>query len=511
MDIVGMTHISKSFPGIKALDDVSFRLERGEILSLLGENGAGKTTLMKILYGMYKPDEGEIFYCGRKVRIHDPKDAIGMGICMVHQHFMLVPAFTIMENIIAGIEPRKGIFIDRRKAAEDVRGMIGHYRFNLDPDTLTAKLSVGELQRVEILKALYRKAKVLILDEPSAVLTPKEVGDLFDTLRVLRSQGTSIVIITHKLKETMSIADRVAVLRNGRMTGDDIIPANSTTSELSALMVGRPVNLDSRSPSEKIERPLFSVRNLAVNEDGIDKLKDVSFEIRRGEILGVAGVEGNGQTQLLRALTGLVKPLSMELSLDGKPLKGNARDFLRMGIGHVPEDRMTMGLVLPMSVKENLYLGYHENPDISRNGLLRTKSINRFADKCISAFNIKAPTRDTSAKALSGGNQQKIVMARALSRDLEVLIVAHPTRGLDVSAIEYIHQEIFKFRDQGKAVLLVSADLDEVCKLSDRMIVLYEGKIAAECLPETYTKTELGLLMTGSRLDSAPGESDEKA
>ncbi len=511
MDVVRMTHISKSFPGIKALDDVSFHLRQGEILSLLGENGAGKTTLMKILYGMYNPDEGEIFYDEKPVQIHDPKDAIKLGICMVHQHFMLVPAFSIIDNIIVGIEPHRGPFVDRRKAAGDVRRMIEHYRFNLDPNTLVGNLSVGELQRVEVLKALYRQAKVLILDEPSAVLTPKEVSDLFDTLRVLKGQGTSIVIITHKLRETMSIADRVVVLRNGRVTGDDIIPAHSTTNELSSLMVGRSVNLDKRCPSKNIGEPLFSVQHLSMKEHGIEKLKNIAFEIRRGEILGVAGVEGNGQTQLLEALTGLVKPSSMDLSLDGEPLRGDAHDFLKKKIGHVPEDRITMGLVLPMSVKDNLFLGYHESADIAGHGLLRRKNIDQYADRCISAFNIKAPGRDTATKSLSGGNQQKIVMARALSRDLEVLIVAHPTRGLDVSAIEYIHQEILKFRDQGKAVLLVSADLDEVCTLSDRMIVMFEGRIVAECLPDTYSKTELGLLMTGNPVSVAKGHLNEKA
>lgn len=501
MDMIQMMGISKSFPGIKALDNVDFSLREGEILSLLGENGAGKTTLMKILYGMYRPDEGEIQYDGKPVQIRRPHQAIQMGICMVHQHFMLVPAFSIIDNIITGIEPHRGAFLDRRQAFSEVKSMIEQYNFKLDPNTRVGDLSVGEQQRVELLKALYRKARVLILDEPTAVLTPSEVESLFETLRLLKKNGTSIIIITHKLKETLAIADRIVVLRNGRITGESIIPAQTTTTELSALMVGRPVNLNLRQPSARIGKPLFSVRNLTLTEHGIRKLDQISFEIRRGEILGIAGVEGNGQTQLLEAVTGLVKPDSVELELDGESLSGDAHHFLNKKIGHVPEDRMTMGLALPMSVKQNLFLGYHECEDIAKHGLLKRKSINAYADRCIDRFKIKTPDRETPVKSLSGGNQQKVVMARALSRDLEVLIVAHPTRGVDIGAIEYIHQQIRQFRDQGKAVLLVSADLDEVIALSDRILVLYEGRIVTECMPETYSRTELGLLMTGCTVE----------
>lgn len=504
VELIKMPQITKRYPGTTALDKVDFRLEEGEILSLLGENGAGKTTLMKILYGMELPDEGEIYYKGKPVKLTNPNDAIAIGICMVHQHFMLVPAFTVVENVITGIEPRKkSIFVDQKEARRRVAELIEKYNFNIDPNAKVESLSVGEQQRVEILKALYRNAKILILDEPSAVLTPYEVDELFITLKNLREQGTSIVIITHKLRETMDVADRVTVLRNGHLIRDDVIPANTNALELSEMMVGRLVNMDKRQPSKKIGKVKFSVKNLVVKDNrGVEKIKNISFDIHEGEILGFAGIEGNGQTQLLEAVTGLITPESMELTLNGEKLSGNARKFIDSGVGHVPEDRSTMGLISNMSIKSNLILGYHDYPDICKNKLMRWKDIKAYAVHCRDFYQIKAPDVEAPVRSLSGGNQQKVVMARVLNRPQEILVVAHPTRGLDVGAIEYIHQQILNFRDQGKAVLLISAELDEVVQLSDRLMVLYEGNIVVECNPEEYSKIQLGMLMTGQSPDA---------
>lgn len=503
MEIIRMSKITKWYPATLALNNVDARLEEGEILSLLGENGAGKSTLMKILYGMEKATEGDIFIRGEKVVFNNPNDAIARGICMVHQHFMLVPAFTVVENVIAGIEPRKGVFLDQKTAKRKVASLIDKYHFNIDPNAKVESLSVGQQQRVEILKALYRDAKILILDEPSAVLTPYEVDELFVTLRFLREQGTSIVIITHKLKETMNLADRVMVLRNGTLIHDDVKPADTNPKELSEMMVGRQILLEARQPSECIGGIKISVRHLTVkDESGNEKVKDISFDIHEGEILGIAGIEGNGQTELIEALTGLTTPQTGEIFLDGKALSGNAREFIDRGVGHVPEDRSSMGLIASMSIKDNLILGYQDYPDACQHKLMRWKEIAIYADACRENFGVKTPTVEAPISSLSGGNQQKVIMARVLSREHEALIVAHPTRGIDVGAQEYIHSKLYKFRDKGKAMLLISADLDEVVKLSDRLLVIYEGRIMADCGPEEFSKIQLGLLMTGNSLDS---------
>ena len=497
MLIVEMKNISKNFPGTKALDHVNFSLKEGEILSLLGENGAGKSTLMNILYGIHRPDEGEIYYCGEKVEIRRPIDAIHLGICMVHQHFMLVPAFSILDNIIVGSEPRKGLLIDRKAAYEKVNALIERFHFNMDPNKKVSELSVGEQQRVEILKALYREAKVLILDEPTAVLTPAEVTDLLDMMRNLRDSGTSIIIITHKLKETLSVADRVAVLRNGVLMRDDVQPKDTTEEELANLMIGRDINLNMRRESTNIGEVAFSIHHLNYSQNGIPKLRDINFDIHKGEILGVAGVEGNGQTELLQAVTGLLEPDSMEATLNGEPLEGSAYAFLHRGVMHVPEDRLAMGLAAGLSLKDNVILGHHDKPFAAHHGLVKKPEIAKFADECIEKYNVKTPNSDVLARALSGGNQQKLIMARALSGDSEVLVVAQPTRGIDISASEYIHDQILQYRDKGKCVLLVSADLDEVCRLSDRLIVLFNGEIVLTCRPEDYSKEELGRFMLG--------------
>lgn len=505
MQVVKMKNISKSYGNTHALKGVDFELREGEILSLLGENGAGKSTLMKVLYGMTTPDTGEIYFNGEKTDFKSPIDSINKGICMVHQHFMLIPSFSVIDNIIAGNEPiknNKGMVIDRKRALKEVKEVIEKFNFNIDPKALVGDFSVGEQQRVEILKALYRDAQIIILDEPTAVLTPSEVDELFVTLKILKSQGKSIVIITHKLYETMNIADRVAVLRDGEMISHDVNPSETNVVELSEMMVGRPIKLNIKKPAKEIGEPYFCIDNLNMYNQGIKKLKDVSIHIKRGEIYGIAGVEGNGQTQLLEAVTGVKKPESMKLTLGGKEITGDAHSFIHSRIGHVPEDRMTMGLVLQMSIKENLILGYHDFADIQSKGFIRDKYVTKYAEDSINSYKIKAASMDHPVRSLSGGNQQKVVMARILNRDIDVLVVAHPTRGIDIGSSEYMHEQIRKFRDMGKAVLLISADLDEVVSLSDRLAVLYDGKIVTECVPEDYTKVELGLLMTGSPLEA---------
>lgn len=498
MEIIRMEKITKVYPGTVALDGVDFHLNEGEIVSLLGENGAGKSTLMKILYGMTPPSSGEVFYRGEPVKFKRPVDAIEKGICMVHQHFMLVPAFTVTENIIAGSEPRNNMFLDMKKARQEVKDLISRFRFNIDPDTRVENLSVGEQQRVEILKVLYRKADVIILDEPTAVLTPQEVDDLFVILRRLRDEGKSIVIITHKLKETKALAGRVAILRDGHLVKDNINPADVTTNQLSEMMVGREVNLQTRRPAKHMGEVCLHVSNLTVEEDGKTKVKDVSFDIHKGEILGIAGVEGNGQTQLIEALTGLREPKSMGLTLDGENIRGTSEQFLKVGMGHIPEDRLTMGLVKEMSIMDNMILGYHRDPDFSeKSGLLKKKEILKYGEKLKNMFHVKAPGVEVAVNSLSGGNQQKIVIARAFSRNPKAIIIAHPTRGVDIGAMEYIHQQLIELRDQGAAILLISADLDEVRTLSDRLLVLYEGEIVSESMPGELSEVEMGLLMTG--------------
>ena len=498
MNVVEMKQVSKSFPGTKAVDAVDFYLKEGEILSLLGENGAGKTTLMKMLYGMHSMDCGEIYYKGKPVQINRPSDAIDLGICMVHQHFMLVSAFTVADNIIAGSEPCKGIFVDRRKEYETIEKLIKTFNFNLDPYAKVGSLSVGEQQRVEILKTLYREAEVIILDEPTAVLTPHEVEDLFVVLNNLRASGKSIVIITHKLKETKAIADRVMVLRDGHMIRDDVAPKESSFNELSDMMVGRHVELGVVNRTQRTGAVRFSVHDLNLQEKGHTVLDHINLDIRSGEILGIAGIEGNGQTQLLNCITGLQTPQSMHLEIDGTPVSGSPNDFLRRGLAHIPEDRNAMGLVASMSISDNLILGYQDTPEYASHGFLRRKTINQEADVLRKEFLVKAPDSQTQVGALSGGNAQKVVIARAVSKQPKVLIVAQPTRGVDVGASEYIRQRIRELRDTGTAILLVSADLDEVMQLSDRIAVIYEGKIVYETPADVLSDVELGMLMTGS-------------
>ena len=494
-----MRGIVKQYPLVRAIDGADFTVEQGEIHSLLGENGAGKSTLMKILYGMTTPTAGEVRVFGKPVAITRPAQAIALGIGMVHQHFMLTPVMTVAENVVIGSEPVRGVFFDRKKAEAQVAAMIDEYNFHISATAKVETLSVGEQQRVEILKALYRGADLLILDEPTAVLTPQEVEDLFRVMRQLKAAGKSIIIITHKLKETMEIADRVSVLRQGKMIESGVPVAGTTMNELAQMMVGRDVELSVTRRAEQVGEENFSVRGLSLTERGVPILRDVCLSLRKGEILGIAGIEGNGQTELIEVLTGLRRPDHMELFKDGKPLSGNAAAFLAAGVGHVPEDRMTRGLVLEMSIEDNLILGYHRRPAFARRGL-RLASIRRFAEQERTEFAIKAPNVQERCSALSGGNQQKVVIARVFSENPDVIIVAQPTRGVDVGAMEYIHHRLLDLRDGGKSILLISADLDEVRSLSDRLAVIYGGRIVAEGKPDTWSDMEIGLLMTGGSL-----------
>lgn len=499
MEAVQMRRITKRFGSLCALDHVDFSVREGEIHSLLGENGAGKSTLMNVLYGMLPCDEGEVLIHGQRAVIKHPSQAIQLGIGMVHQHFMLTPVMTVTENVIVGGEPVNGPFVDYWSAACRVQEMIDKYNFGIDANAKVQTLSVGEQQRVEILKALYRGANVLILDEPTAVLTPQEVQELFVVLRDLKAAGKSIIIITHKLKETAAIADRVSVLRTGKMIDSGIDASQCSINDLALMMVGRKVDLTFTRRSQCVGDVAFEVRDLNLTIKGVPILKDLALKVRKGQILGIAGIEGNGQTELIEILTGLRKPDSMVLLKDGKPLSGNASDFLSAGVGHVPEDRLSRGLVTPMSIEDNVILGYHRRSQFSRKGIRRSGDIRAFAEEKLTEFRIKAGNVQTPCGALSGGNQQKVIIARVFSEDPDVLIVAQPTRGVDVGAQEFIHNRLLDLRDEGKAILLISADLDEVRRLSDRVAVIYDGQIVAESEHDVWDEMELGLLMTGGK------------
>lgn len=500
-EILRVEHLMKVYGnGVMANKDINFTAEKGEIHAICGENGAGKSTLMKMLYGIEQPSEGDIYVKGEKVHLTSSAKAIEHSIGMVHQHFMLTPVMTVAENVVIGSEPVRGVFFDRKKAEAQVAAMIDEYNFHISATAKVETLSVGEQQRVEILKALYRGADLLILDEPTAVLTPQEVEDLFRVMRQLKAAGKSIIIITHKLKETMEIADRVSVLRQGKMIESGVPVAGTTMNELAQMMVGRDVELSVTRRAEQVGEENFSVRGLSLTERGVPILRDVCLSLRKGEILGIAGIEGNGQTELIEVLTGLRRPDHMELFKDGKPLSGNAAAFLAAGVGHVPEDRMTRGLVLEMSIEDNLILGYHRRPAFARRGLRLASAIRRFAEQERTEFAIKAPNVQERCSALSGGNQQKVVIARVFSENPDVIIVAQPTRGVDVGAMEYIHHRLLDLRDGGKSILLISADLDEVRSLSDRLAVIYGGRIVAEGKPDTWSDMEIGLLMTGGSL-----------
>lgn len=500
MPILSMEAVSKRFGPVLANDRVYLSVEKGEVHALLGENGAGKSTLMNILYGLHRPDSGRILLEGREVQIHNPRDAIDLGIGMVHQHFMLVPAHSAIENVILGQKDNPAI-LNFPEAARRLAEMGERYGMPLDPFEKVGAMSVGQQQRLEILKALYRKVNVLILDEPTAVLTPQEVEGLFKVIRQLRDEGKTIIFISHKLQEVQSISDRCTVLRQGRqvLAGYPMAKVQKL-DELAALMVGRDVNLSLQKAPARAGKTVLEVKDLRYRPagQGTDVLKNISFALHAGEILGICGVDGNGQSELIKCITGLLPADGGSIAMDGEDVSGlSARERLRRGVGHIPEDRIHMGMVGAMNVRENLALVDYESPAFCRHGWLRWKAIDQTARQIVRDYEVKTPDLMEKAANLSGGNQQKMVVGRELHRNPHLLIAVHPSRGLDIGATKYIQGEILKRRDQGTAVLLVSTELDEIMELSDRILVLYEGQVMAILDGSTASREELGLLMTG--------------
>ncbi len=498
MPILELRDITKVFPGVVANDRVSLSLDRGEIVALLGENGAGKSTLMNIAYGLLAPDGGEMLVDDRPVRIRSPRQAIALGIGMVHQHFMLVETLTVTENIVLGREPARAGVIDFRAARARVRELSERYGLDVDPDARIRDLSVGLQQRVEILKALYQGARILILDEPTAVLTPGEVTELFGVIRSLVANGLAALFITHKLDEVLAAADRVVVMRDGKVVGETR-PADTDEVGLARMMVGREVVLRVEKTPGHPGEPVLHVQNLVVLDDrGLDAVRGVSLTVRGGEIVGLAGVDGNGQRELIEAIVGLRHATSGTISLlEHDTTHASARDAIAAGVSHVPEDRHRRGLVLEFDIAENLILGDHRRAPYAVRGLLHPAAIGETARRRILDYDVRTPSEKTPASSLSGGNQQKVVLARELGREPKLLVAAQPTRGLDVGAIEFVHRRILAARDAGKAVLLVSLELDEVLALADRILVIYKGRIVKELAAAEATKELLGLHMTG--------------
>src|SRR5882724_1118374 len=497
---VEMRGISKRFGEVLANDHISLAVPDRSIHAIIGENGAGKSTVMNILYGFYAADEGEILIDGEQRAINGPGDAIKLGLGMVHQHFMLVEPLTVTENIILGAEPTAGLSIDYRKARARVREISEQYGLKIDPDAHIANLSVGQQQRVEILKTLYRGARILILDEPTAVLTPQEVAEMFAILRGLRDQGKTIIIITHKLAEVLALSDNITVMRDGKVVGN--LPTSEATAEgLARLMVGREVLLRVKKDEAKPRDEVLSVRGLTLlGVEGNTILDDVSFEVRGGETLGIAGVEGNGQTELIEILAGLRKATDGEVLLEGKGIDElDPRQRKLRGIAHIPEDRHRRGLLLTFDLAGNSILGVHRNHPISGAVLLNKDVIVERAERLVREYDVRPPNISLPARALSGGNQQKLIVAREFDIKPRLVLVAQPTRGVDIGATEFIHRKLIKLRDAGAAVLLVSAELDEVLSLSDRAVVIYEGRLVGEVDPKSVSEEEIGLMMTGGK------------
>jgi simple sugar transport system ATP-binding protein len=497
--VLELRGITKRFPGVLANDHIDLTLEEGEIHALLGENGAGKTTLMNILYGLYQPDQGEVIVRGKQVAIHSPSDAIASGIGMVHQHFMLIPVFTVAENVMLGEEAtRPGGFLDRATASAKIRHISQQYNLQVDPATYVKDLPVGVQQRVEIIKLLYREADILILDEPTAVLTPQEADELFKIMRSLVERGKSIIFITHKLREVLEIADRITVIRRGKVVGS-AKPNQADQRTLAEMMVGRAVQLDLEKSKAQVGETVLSVENLFVLDERHQvAVDDVSFDVRAGEVLGVAGVQGNGQTELVEAITGMRLPQSGKITLLEQDItRDRPRRITELGSAHVPEDRQRDGLVLTFPVADNLVLNTYYQPPFTRGVVMQESVIMESANRLIKEFDIRTPSPMTPAGSLSGGNQQKVIVAREFSRPIRLLVASQPTRGLDVGSVEYIHGRILDKRDEGCAVLLVSSELDEIMALSDRIAVMYRGKIVDILQADQVTKEEVGLLMAG--------------
>ncbi len=504
--VIELAGITKRFPGVLANDHIDLAIRRGEIHAIVGENGAGKSTLMRILYGLYQPEEGTITVNGHRVVIDTPRRALELGIGMVHQHFMLIPRFTVAENVILGSEPTRAFGQVRlQEAHRRVAALCAQYGFALDPGQEVATLSVGEQQRVEIIKVLYRGADILILDEPTAVLVPQEVEELFANLRRLRDQGKTLLFISHMLDEVLAISDRITVLRHGRVVGT-VSAAGTTKQHLAEMMVGRPVLLDLTYPAVEPGGPRLEARGLSTGAGGGRRaVSGISLVVRSGEIYGIAGVEGNGQTELVEALVGLRPLVSGTLLIDGHDVTNrSAREIRLLGVAHIPEDRHRRGLVLPMTVWENLILGHHYRKEFARLGLLDRDAIDKFVERRVEDFDIRVADPDTPTLALSGGNQQKVVVAREFSFAPKVLIAAQPTRGLDIGATEFVERQLLEAKTRGMAVVLISANLEEVLSLADRVGVMYGGALVAEFRRGEATPAELGLYMTGTRRRGEP-------
>lgn len=497
---VKMTDIVKRYGRITANAKVNFSVEKGEVHALVGENGAGKTTLMNILYGLVTPDEGTIEVDGAPVRIVNPRVAIQHGIGMVHQHFMLVPSLSVAENIVLGREPGRGLRFDRKKAFKDVEGLSRRYGLDLDPTALVQDLPVGLRQRVEILKILYRSVNVLILDEPTAVLTPQETEELFATIRQLAKAGKTVIFITHKLAEVMSVSDRVSIMRDGHITK---VTRTSDTSaeEIASEMVGRPVLFRVRKRPSEPKGPVLQVCDLVVEgASGDEAIRRVSFSVRAGEILGIAGVQGNGQDELVEALVGLRKPKAGRVILDGRDITGLPPAIARQnGLSYIPSDRIRVGLCPAANIWENMIAGHHIDSALSRGPILSIREAVKFTHDLMQKYDVRGGTPFSRAESLSGGNQQKVVVAREMSRNCKLVIADQPSRGIDIGAIEFIHNQLLSMRDQGVAILLISADLDEILSLSDRILVLYKGEVTGEMPSEGVSVKTIGKLMAGIR------------
>ncbi|MFD3259113.1 ABC transporter ATP-binding protein [Paenibacillus lentus] len=490
--------ITKRFPGVVANDSISFQLKRGEIHALLGENGAGKSTLMSIVFGLYQPDEGEIYVNGQKELIDSPNKAIDLGIGMVHQHFKLVEPFTVTENIILGMEPKKGMKIDIKGASAQVKKLSEQYKLDVDPMATIESISVGMQQRVEIIKTLYRGADILIFDEPTAVLTPQEISELLEIMRRLVAEGKSIVLITHKLKEIMEIADTCTIIRRGKVI-ESVEVAKTNPQELAEKMVGKAVNFKTEKQAAKPGDALLEVKDLVVESGkGKNAVDGLSFSVRAGEIVGIAGVDGNGQTELIEAITGMRGIKSGEILLQGKSVTNQSPRFIsESGLSHIPQDRHKHGLVLDFTVSENIILQTYDHPELNQRGFINEKSRDEMAARLVKEFDVRTPSIDTKVRSMSGGNQQKVIIAREIDKKPQVLIAAQPTRGLDVGAIEFVHQQLIAQRDEGKAVLLVSFELEEILNVADRILVLFGGQIVGETTPESTNDQQLGLMMAG--------------
>lgn len=506
--VIEMLNITKEFPGIKANDNVTLQVKKGEIHALLGENGAGKSTLMSVLFGLYQPEEGIIKKDGKEIKINSPNDANALNIGMVHQHFKLVECFTVLDNIILGVEPNKFGFLKKDEARKKVMELSEKYKLKVDPDALISDISVGMQQRVEILKMLYRDNEILIFDEPTAVLTPQEIDELMNIMRDFTKEGKSIIFITHKLNEIMAVADRCTVLRKGKGIGTVEIK-NTTKEELSKMMVGRDVKFTVDKEDRIPGKVILNVEHLTVPSKvhKNNAVKNVSFKVKKGEIVCIAGIDGNGQTELVSAITGLQKLTLGKVEFLGHDItKAKIRTRSKFGMSHIPEDRHKHGLILDYTLEENLVLQRYWEPEFQKAGFIKKKAVRGYAEKLIKKYDIRSGEGPVSiVRGMSGGNQQKAIVAREIDKDPELLVAVQPTRGLDVGAIEYIHEQLVEQRDKGKAVLLVSLELDEVMNLADRILVIYEGEIVGELNPKTTTLSELGLYMAGANKNKGKG------